>query len=313
MLGNIGISHAPPDNMKIPIPEDGVHRIAFPDGKPEEEYTIKHGKRHGIYHRWHLNGVLAEESRYWNGLLHGVMREWSSQGRLLGSCKFQNGTGLLRNWYDNGQVRSEWSYFMGEWNGRMRFWAEDGMLYGQKYYFNGRPISKKGYLAKCGAIPGLPRFQDEKTANTLGNYVMRLRRTKRAQAKLGPSPEQLEEERSFDEECKAEAKQKASKELVSWLGKGAKQERELGELFKSEALRLARKLYGLGAVRIWATNIERDKDGTQYSRRLIIALPDAAPKRSRIFELCADPARPFIGGSGPAIRGGKNFMSVSLM
>jgi hypothetical protein len=64
---------------------------------------------------------------------------------------------------------------------------------------------------------------------------------------------------------------------------------------------------------IWATNIERDEDGAQYSRRLIIALPDASPKRSKIYELCADPARPFIGGSAPAIRVGKNFMSVSLM
>ena len=299
--------------MKIPIPEDGVHRTTFPDGEPSEEYTIKNGKEHGIHRRWHPNRVLAEERRYRNGLLHGVIREWTPQGRLLGRCKFQNGTGLLRNWYDNGQVRSEWSYFQGECNGRMRFWAEDGMLYGQRYYFDGRLISKKGYQAKCRTIPGLPRFEDEKTTNTFGNYVRRLRRAKRDQAKLGPSPEQLEEERCFDEECKAEAKQKASKELVSWLGKGSKQEKELGELSKSEALRLARKLYGLGAIRVWATNIERDEDGAQYSRRLIVALPNDSEKRIKLYELCADPARPFIGGSAPAIRVGKNFMSVSLM
>jgi hypothetical protein len=112
-------------------------------------------------------------------------------------------------------------------------------------------------------IPGLPRFEDEKTTNT--------------------------------------------------LGKGAKQERELGELSKSEALKLARNLYRLGAVRIWATNIELDEDGAQYSKRLLIALPDASPKRSKIYELCADHARPFIGGSAPAIRVGKTFMRVSLM
>jgi len=239
--------------------------------------------------------------------------EWTPQGRLLGSSKFQNGTGLLRDWYDNGQVCSEWSYFKGESTGRMRFWAEEGMLYGQKYYFNGRPISKKGYLAKCAAIPGLPRFQDEKTTNTLGNYVRRLRRAKREQAKLGPTPEQLEQQRWFDEECKVEAKEKASKELVSWLRPEAKQERELGELSRSEALRLARKLYGLGAVRIWATNIERDEDDAQYSRRLIVALPKDAAQRNRIYEACIDPARPVIGGNAPAIRIGKNFMSAFLM
>ena len=220
--------------------------------------------------------------------------------------------GIHRRWHENGQVSYEWSSYHGEMNGRMRWWAEDGMLYGQRYYFDGRPISKKGYQAKCRAIPGLPSFEDEKTTNTLGNYVRRLRRAKREQAKLGPSPERLEE-RCFDEECKAEAKQKASKELVSWLRKRARQEKELGELSQSEALRLARKLYSLGAVRIWATKIERDVDGAQYSRRLIIALPNASPKRSKIYELCADPARPFIGGSAPAIRVGKNFMSVLLM
>ena len=69
----------------------------------------------------------------------------------------------------------------------------------------------------------------------------------------------------------------------------------------------------MGAVRIWVTNIERDEDGAQYSRRLIIALPDASPKRSKIYELCAELARPFIGGSAPAIRVGKRLMSVSLL
>jgi hypothetical protein len=196
------MKQAPRNKTKDQIPKDGVHRTAFPDGRPSEEYTIKNGKRHGIYRRWHENGQLSDES----------------------------------------------SYYRGELNGRMRFWAEDGMLYGQRYYLNGRPISKKGYLEKCAAIPGLPRFQDEKTANTLGNFVRRLRAAKREQAKLGPSPRQLEEERGFDEECKAEAKQTASKELVSWLGKGAKQERELGELSKIEALRLARKIYGLARI-----------------------------------------------------------------
>ena len=268
---------------------------------------------HGIRRRWHPNAVLAEERRYRNGLLHGVTRQWNSQGDFLGSCCFQNGTGMFREWHENGQLSYEWSYFHGEINGRMRCWAEDGMLYGQRYYFDGRPVSKKAYQAKCRTIPGLPTFEDEKPTNTLGNYVRRLRRAKREQTKLGLSTEQLEEERGFDEECKIESKQKASKELISWLGKGAKREMELGELSNSEALRLARKLYSLGTVRVWATNIERDEDGAQYSRSLIIALPTTSPKRNKIYELCADPARPFIGGSVPAIRVGKNFMRVSLM
>ena len=245
----------------------------------------------------------------------GIHRTSFPNGKPSEEYTIKNGKehGIHRLWHENGQVRYEISLYRGKMNGRMRMWAEDGMLYGQRYYFDGRPISKKGCEAKCQTIPGLPRFEDEKTTNTLGNYVRRLRQARKEQVKLGPTTAQLEEERWFDDECKAEAKQRASKELVSWLGKAAKRERELGELSRSEALRLARKLYGLGALRIWATNIERDEDGAQYSRRVIIALPDASRKRSKIYELCADPARPFIGGSVPAIRVGQRFMSVFLM
>jgi hypothetical protein len=249
----------------------------------------------------------------------GVHRTTFPNGKVSEEYTIKNGKehGMHRRWFENGQLNCEVSYYKGAWNGRMRWWAEDGMLYGQRYYFDGRPISKKGYQEKCRTIPGLPRFKDEKITNTVGNYMRQLRKAKReqakTQAKMGPSAEQVEEERWFDEECKAETKQRDSKELVSWLGKGARQERELGELSKSEAMKLARKLYGLGAVRIWAVNIERDEDGAQYSRRLIVALPDDAPRRNKIYELCVDPARPFIGGSTPAIRAGKSFMSVSLM
>ncbi len=285
----------------------------FPNGKPSEEYTIKNGEQHGLHRRWHPNGVLAMERPYRKGLLHGVARQWNTRGELLGTSKLRNGTGTLLEWYENGQLSQECSYFHGAMTGRVRFWAEDGMLFGQRYYFDGRPISKKRYKAKCRAVPGLPRFKDEHTKNTLGNYVRRLRRAKRDQAKTGPTPEQLEEDRCFDEICEAETKRKDSKELLFWLAKGTNQQKELGELSKSQALRLAHKLYRLGAVRVWATNIERDRDGAQYSRRIIIALPAPASSREEIYALCADPARPFIGGSGPAIAMGTNFMSVSLM
>jgi MORN repeat variant len=274
---------------------------------------MKNGTRHGSYRLWHENGVLAEEGRYRNGLLHGVIRKWSTKSQLLGTCKFDNGSGLLREWYDNGQLSYEWSCVKGEMTGRMKWWAEDGMLYGQRYYFDGHLISKRAYLQKCESMPGLPRFEDEKTANTMGNYIRSLRRSKREQAKSGLTLHDLEEQKWFDESCKHEAKEKNSSELLAWLTKGNKQEKELGEMSKRQALQFTRKLYSLGAVKVWTTNIERDEDGTEYSKRLIIALPEASMKQGEIYELCAGPARPFIGGSAPAIRIGKEYMSVSLM
>ena len=299
--------------MRTQSPKDGVHRITFPDGRPSLEYTIKKGTRHGVYRQWHENGVLAEEGRYRNGLLHGVVRKWNTKGQLLGTCKFDDGTGMSRQWHGNGQLSSELSYVHGEMTGRMKWWAEDGMLYGQRYFFGGRPISKKAYLQKCESMPELPRFEDEKTANTLGNYMKRLHRAKRKEAKSGPTLNDLEEQKWFDKSCKFEAKEKNSKELLAWLTKGKRQQKELGEMSKRQALQFARKLYSLGAVKVWTTNIERDEDGAEYSKRLIIALPKASTNQSKIYDCCTDPARPFIGGSAPAIRMGKKYMSVSLV
>ena len=107
--------------------------------------------------------------------------------------------------------------------------------------------------------------------------------------------------------------ERSGNDLISWLTENAKRTRELGELSRSKSLRLARRLYTLGATKVWATNIEHDPDGEEYSKKLIIALPEDAIKSGKIYEICSDPARPFIGGSAPSIATGKRFMSVSLM
>lgn len=300
-------------NLGLQRSQDGLYRETFPNGKPSAEYTIKNRRLHGLYRQWHSNGALAEECRHKNGLLHGTVRQWNPEGILLGASKLRDGTGLLRKWYDNGQVEAEWSYFKGELNGRMRLWAEGGMLYTQIYYFGGRQISKKGYLKKCAENPELPRFAEEHVTDTLGNYMRRLRRKKRERARLGPTPDQIKAQRIFDDECRIETRETRAKELVSWLSKGTKGPRELGELSTGKSLRLARRLYALGAAKVWATNIERDPDGAEYSRRLIIKLPRDAHARGKIYEACADPARPRLGESLPAIVTGKRFMSVSVM
>jgi len=180
--------------MKSKTTKDGWDRHTFPNGKPFTEFRLKNGRRQGDYRVWYENGVLAEQGRYRDGLLHGIIRKWNRRGQLLGTCRFDNGTGMLCDWHDNGQLSSEISYVRGNMTGRMRWWAEDGMFYGQRYYFEDRQISKKAYVQKCASMPELPRFEDEKTRNTLGNYVRRLRREKREQARLGPTPHDLEQQ-----------------------------------------------------------------------------------------------------------------------
>ena len=140
-----------------------------------------------------------------------------------------------------------------------------------------------------------------------------MRRAKDEAAKLPPTPEALEELAWFDNECKLETKEKDSKELIKWLGAGKNLERELGELTRRKALQLARKIYSLGATKIWATGIEHDGDGAGYSKRMIIALPKDTESQGKIYQLCSDQARPTFGGESVAIRVGNKYMSVSLL
>ena len=186
------------------------------------------------------------------------------------------------------------------------------MLYLIEYRFEGRRITKKRYCELCNANPALPRFADEKIANTLGNYMRRMRREKREKAKLGPTEEDVLLEAFFDEECVAESKSQDTKEVISWIEKAKRGRRELGELGRGETLRFTRKLYTLGAGKVWATQIERDVDGWQYSKRLIVELPDGLNARTGIYNLCCDPEGLFKKTGLPAIRKGRCFMGVSF-
>lgn len=285
----------------------------FPNGNKVSEITMSAGVRHGAYRLWHENGTLMEQGRYRKGQLHGIIQKWNDEGRLLGTYRVVDGAGIVREWHSNGQLSYEMSFVRGVMNGRMRWWDADGMFHGQRYYFDGSPISKKKYLEKCKSRPELPRFEDENITNTLGNYIRRLRRSRREQVESGPTPEDLKQKKWFDDQCKSRAKRKNSRELMAWLTNAGRGQKELGEMTKNHALKLARKLYQLGAGKIWAVDVERDEDGAEYSKRLIIHLPKEPAKRGEIYELCADSARPLSGGTGPAIKFGMEFMRVSMM
>ena len=260
------------ETMKYqPLP-DGLHRNIHSNGTACSEYTLKNGVRHGLLQCWHENGQLAEQCMFVEGLAEGEWRHWNANGELLSTDNFKNGTGIARQWNSNGTFGAEFSYFRGGLTGRMRYWGEEGMLYLIEYRFEGRRITKKRYCELCNANPALPRFADEKIANTLGNYMRRMRREKREKAKLGPTEEDVLMEAFFDEQCVAESKSQDTKEVISWIEKAKRGRRELGELGRGETLRFTRKLYALGAIKVWATQIERDVDGWQYSKRLIVEL-----------------------------------------
>jgi len=195
----------------------------------------------------------------------------------------------------------------------MRSWAEDGTLYTTRYFFEGRPVSKKRYLEQCATNPTLPRFLDEKTSSTLGNFMRRLRKEKRKEAKRKATVGDFTDEMRYDERCALEIKASDAKEALSWLEKGARGKRELGEMGRGEALQFVRKLYKLGAMKVWAVRLEQDPDGFESTRRLVVVLPKDPTDRGRMYEACSDQARPFMMIGTPAILIGQRYMAVSLL
>jgi hypothetical protein len=294
-------------------PTEGLNQLFHPNGKLSQEYTIQNGERHGWMREWHANGQLAQECRFIHGRAEGKWSHWNTRGELLGVDDFKGGTGIGRDWHANGQVSGEVSYVDGQMTGRMRGWAPDGMLYFTRYFFDGRQISKKKYDGLCETNPSLPRFADDKLTNTLGNYVRRLRKEQREQAKSGPTPQQFQEIAKWEKDCEFATRRSDSAEAIAWLNGAKGAAHELGEMTQRLALNLVRQLYALGARKIWVVQIERDAAGAEYSKKLVIQLPKSRESVGKIYKLCADEARPFMDGSAPAISTSPKFMTVSLV
>ncbi len=81
------------DRSESALPVCEVHVTYFDTGmkKPKEEKMMKDGKIHGIYKRWHMEGVLCEESNYTNGKLNGKQYYYSIHGRLTHEFNYKDG------------------------------------------------------------------------------------------------------------------------------------------------------------------------------------------------------------------------------
>jgi hypothetical protein len=77
-----------------------------------------------------------------------------------------------------------------------------------------------------------------------------------------------------------------AKEARGWLQSGGKREFTLGELSSTkESLALVEEVYALGAVRVTAVEIGDypDMGGCQNTGKLVIELPDAQSKRTKVL------------------------------
>jgi antitoxin component YwqK of YwqJK toxin-antitoxin module len=106
--------------------------------KPREEKMLKDGKMHGIYKRWHDNGLLCEESVYNDGKLHGKQIYYSIHGTVMHEFNFVDGQmhGTQIAYYFNGRIMSRIQY-------------KNGLLFGEKTEYH-----------KCGTLKSLETYND---------------------------------------------------------------------------------------------------------------------------------------------------------
>lgn len=93
--------------------------------------------RDGKSRKWHLNGVLWEETNYKAGKLHGICTSWNDEGEKLHSCEMKDGSGVLRTYDENGKLELEVAYHAGVKHGSERRWHK-GSLSSDSTYLLGK-------------------------------------------------------------------------------------------------------------------------------------------------------------------------------
>ena len=73
------------------IPYTGMVVEKFPDGSPRAEASFLKGRKDGMERFWYKNGILKEESHWFDGLAEGIMSTWTEEGASKRIIKFKKG------------------------------------------------------------------------------------------------------------------------------------------------------------------------------------------------------------------------------
>ena len=91
-------------------PFTGIEISTYADGSRGREEAYVDGQLDGMTRRWHSNGQLASEARYWQNMRHGKACEWRADGTLV----FEELCELdviieVRHFADDGTVTRTWT------------------------------------------------------------------------------------------------------------------------------------------------------------------------------------------------------------
>ena len=91
-----------------PVPEEGLHREFYPDGKPDRLFFIKNGKNEGLYKSWYPNGQLMLYSKYKDGVKIDTSIEYLENGKIKLFEVFKSGKSVHKmEFLENGILYSE--------------------------------------------------------------------------------------------------------------------------------------------------------------------------------------------------------------
>ncbi|AFY30925.1 toxin-antitoxin system YwqK family antitoxin [Calothrix sp. PCC 7507] len=155
------------------------------EGHLSMEYELKGKLMHGSFRTWHDNGMLREESNYFEGKEHGIAKQYDDEGKLIGIYEMHYGTGADL-WYESDGILAEERYLKdGNRDGYERWWKSDnktifseqhfksGVEHGihrqwnkhgrlrrafPQYFVNGEKVTKRQYLKICLQDESLPNY-----------------------------------------------------------------------------------------------------------------------------------------------------------
>lgn len=229
----------------------------------------------------------------------------------LSCTKPKNGTGVMQSFQPNGHLRQECWIQNGKPAGWIKGYDTDGTLLMTKFMYGFKLMSKKQYHKLCDKNPEMLRFDDVKEHSFITAADLKLERQvqqRKAQALLKEN--NSESRKKHEEFCQKQLAAGNPREVIEWLSGEPKGQNALGELTTNkESLKLARKLYSIGSVKVFAIEIGKNEQG-ENSGKLVIVLPADSEPRKRIFRWSNKQARE--QGFDPDVDIGQEHLFVML-
>ncbi len=114
------------------VEEDGVITHYYDDSNQIVcRYTLKNGRRTGLYEEYYEDGSPSVKCYYENGILNGFAQLWYSpkyHNQIEFQCNFVNGIkdGLYESWYKNGEKEYKYTLVNGLREGKYEEYKKDG-------------------------------------------------------------------------------------------------------------------------------------------------------------------------------------------